>query len=645
MFDPRTATVLWLGLLASLWAFSTPTGAEPRQLLWGDTHLHSSNSFDAYLNQNMSADPDTAYRYAKGLPVVFPSHRARIQIETPLDFLVVSDHSEYLGVMRHIMERGIPTEDLGWIDTLKAWYIEWWLNDVIENDEGMAAFSSLLPDASSVEEAAATPPQSAIPGSETMQRTVWQESIRIADAHNDPGRFTALIGWEWSSIPAGANLHRVVLTSADAEVASRFQPTSSSVSMYPEDLWKWLEETSERTGAEFVAIPHNSNISKGYMFAETSLRGAAYDSELARTRIKWEPVVEATQFKGDSETHPDLSPDDPFADFELYPHYIQQNPPPYRAQVGDYLRPALLRGLAMERRIGVNPYQFGMIGSTDAHTGVSSAEEPNFWGKFPRDSIPESKAARWRGTSGPSGWSMSASGLAAVWADENSRDAIVEALRRREVYATTGPRIAVRVQASWDREDTDAPTPASVPMGGTLPAAPPGAAPRISVQALADPKGAYLDRIQVIKGWMDADGATHERIFDVAASDGRVPMVQRVERGSDAGGGTHERVFDVPATGTQVARGVGRLAAVGNTVDPTTGRYRNDIGSPELVARWSDPDFDPAQPAFYYARVIEIPTPRHSLFDALALGLDPREIQGAWWIQERAYTSPVWYNP
>ena len=182
-------------------------------------------------------------------------------------------------------------------------------------------------------------------------------------------------------------------------------------------------------------------------------------------------------------------------------------------------------------------------------------------------------------------------------------------------------------------------------MGGQLPAAPAGAAPRISVQALADPKGAYLDRIQIIKGWMDADGATHERIFDVAASDGRVPMVQRVERGSDAEGGTHERVFDVPASDTQVAEGAGQLAAVGNTVDPNTGRYRNDIGSPELSASWTDPDFDPAQPAFYYARVIEIPTPRHSLFDALALGRDPREIRGAWWFQERAYTSPVWYNP
>ena len=609
-------TRIWIGVFALPWLLGDPGSADPRRLLWGDTHLHSSNSFDAFLNNNHSADPDTAYRYAKGLPVVHPSTRARVQIDTPLDFLVVSDHAEYLGVMRHIIERGIPTEDLGWLDTLKAWYIEWWLNDVIENDEGMAAFSSVLPNTTSVEEAAARPPQSAIPGSEAMQRTVWQEAIRIADAHDDPGNFTTLIGWEWSSIPAGANLHRVVLTSANAEVAGRFQPTSSSESMYPEDLWEWLAETSTRTGAEFVAIPHNSNISKGYMFAETSLRGRDYDADLARLRMQWEPVAEVTQFKGDSETHPDLSPEDPFADFELYPHYIQQTASPYRAHVGDYLRPALLRGLAMEGRIGVNPFQLGMIGSTDSHTGLSSAEEPNFWGKFPRDSIPERKNANWRGSSGPTGWSMSASGLAAVWAESNSREAILEALRRREVYATTGPRIAVRVQASWDSGDPEAPTGEAVPMGGQLPVAPAGATPRISVQALADPQGAYLDRIQIIKGWRDRQGVTHERIFDVAASDGRVPDAQ------------------------------GQVSApVGNSVDPSTGRYRNDIGSPELSADWRDPGFDPSQPAFYYARVIEIPTPRHSLLDSLALGLDPLEGQRPWWIQERAYTSPVWFTP
>ncbi len=569
----------------------------------------------------MSTDPDTAYRFAKGLPVINAYHRGRVQIGTPLDFLVVSDHAEYLGVMRYIIERGIPTENLGWLDTLKSWYIEYWLGDVIENDEGMAAFSSFLPVPSSVEEAAANPPKSIVPASVDMQRTVWQEATRTADAHNEPGRFTALIGWEWSSIPGGANLHRVVLTSADAQLASRFQPLSSGTSMYPEDLWKWLDETSARTGAEFLAIPHNSNISKGYMFAETSLRGAPYTRELAETRLRWEPVVEATQTKGDSETHPELSPNDPFADFETYPHYIQRDAPAYQAQVGDFVRPALLRGLAMERRLGVNPYRFGLIGSTDSHTGLASAEEPNFWGKFPRDTVPENKASRWRGGTGPNGWSMSASGLAAVWAEANTRAAILEALRRREVYATSGPRIAVRVAADWAPSKSDQAgsgvdqAQPSVPMGGTLPSPAAGAAPRLRVQALMDPKGAHLDRIQIVKGWIDAQGATHERIFDVAASGGRTPDAQGV------------------------------LPLVGNSVDRATGRYSNDIGSPELSALWNDPTFDPAQPTFYYVRVLEIPTPRHSLFDALALDVDPSETDQPWWIQERAYTSPVWYDP
>ncbi|MCH2222756.1 MAG: DUF3604 domain-containing protein, partial [Dechloromonas sp.] len=283
---------LALGLLAS------PSGAEPKQLLWGDTHLHSNNSFDAYLNRNMSTDPATAYRFAKGLPVINAYSRGRVQIETPLDFLVVSDHAEYLGVMRYIIERGIPTQNLGWVDIVKAWYIEYWLGDVIENDEGMTAFSSFLPEPSSVEEAAANPPQSIIPASADMQRTVWQEATRTADAHNEPGQFTALIGWEWSSLPGGANLHRVVLTSADAPLASRFQPLSSGDSMYPEDLWKWLDETSARTGAEFVAIPHNSNISKGYMFGDTLLKSGAYTREKAERRLRHEPVVEISQIKG-----------------------------------------------------------------------------------------------------------------------------------------------------------------------------------------------------------------------------------------------------------------------------------------------------------------------------------------------------------
>ncbi len=614
-------------LALALSAQALPAAADAsKQLLWGDTHLHSSNSFDAYLNRNMSADPVTAYRYAKGLPVMHAYHRGRIQIETPLDFLVVSDHAEYLGVMRHIIERGIPADDLGVVDRLTALYIEWWLNGVIEDDDGQAAFASFLPATDSVEEAAAAPPSSIIPNSELIQRTVWQEAIRIADEFNEPGKFTALIGWEWSSVPSGANLHRVVFTSSGADVASKFQPTSSSESMYPEDLWKWLDETSARTGAEFVAIPHNSNISKGYMFNTQTLRGVPFDDEKARQRARWEPVVEATQIKGDSETHPLFSPEDPFADFETYPYYIQQNAPPYDPKPGDYVRPALLRGLAIEEKIGFNPYRFGLIGSTDSHTGMASAEEPNFWGKFPRDGIPENKARRWRMSdtaSGPSGWSMSASGLAAVWAEENTRQAILEAFRRREVYATTGPRIGARVFGGWDFSDGEAASPSiaevgyarGVPMGGELARGPEGAAPTFLVQVMKDPKGANLDRVQVVKGWIDAAGKTHERVYNVAWSGAR---------SLDAQGG---------------------LAPVGNTVDPATGRYTDTIGSAQFAAAWTDPQFNPDQAAFYYVRVLQIPTPRHSLFDALALGVDPETIEGPWWIQERAYTSPIWYRP
>ena len=469
-FQSSTFLLASTTLLASLVGGSGVAGAEDtKQLLWGDTHLHSSNSFDAYLNRNMSADPATAYRYAKGLPVIHAYHRARIQIETPLDFLVVSDHAEYLGVMRHIIERGIPTDDLDLIDQLQALYIEYWLEDVVEEDSGQSAFSSFLPEPSPVEEAAANPPSSIIPNSELIQRTVWQEAIQIADEFNEPGKFTALIGWEWSSIPAGANLHRVVFTSAGADVASKFQPWSSSQSMYPQDLWDWLDETSARTGAEFVAMPHNSNISKGYMFETQTLRGVPYDAKVARQRLRLEPVVEVTQIKGDSETHPLFSPEDPFADFETYSYYIQQNAPDYDPKVGDYIRPALLRGLAIEEQIGFNPYRFGLIGSTDSHTGMASAEEPNFWGKFPRDGIPENKARRWRTGEkeggGPSGWSMSASGLAAVWAEGNTREAILEAFRRREVYATTGPRIGARVFGGWDFTPAEASAPSIAAVG------------------------------------------------------------------------------------------------------------------------------------------------------------------------------------
>ena len=637
-------------LLLALFLASAPASAEEKKLLWGDTHLHTANSFDAYLNRNNTADPETAYNFAKGLPVIHPYHRARVQLETPLDFLVIADHAELLGVIRTVVEKGTPTEGLGVIDRITAYFGEWWIRGVIEDDTGGETFVGFLPDTNDVEEAAKAQQIPPVPNSAAIVRNTWMDAIQTADRHNDPGTFTTLIGWEWSSIPAGANLHRVVFTDADASVAAKFLPFSSGQSMYAEDLWTFLDETNAATGAEFVAIPHNSNISKGYMFGETMLKSGAYTRALAEKRLRHEPVVEITQIKGDSETHANLSPEDPFADFETYPHYIQQNPPPYKAHQGDYIRSALKRGLLIEEKIGFNPYQFGVIGSTDSHSSLSSAEEPNFWGKMARDSTPETKVSSWRLSAddpdaGPNGWVMSASGLAAVWAEDHTRTAILEAFRRREVYATTGPRMVVRLGADWETPtvappdeagteletgadatagagpegDAVAPVeaatiPATIPMGGELSNLPVGGLPRFTVYVMKDPKSANLDRVQIVKGWT-ADGEAHERVYDIAWSG--------------------DRKLDA----------AGRLPPVGNTVDPKRGTYTNEIGATELNAVWTDPDFDPAQKAFYYVRVLEIPTPRHSMFDFLALGVDAVEQRYPWWLQERAYTSPVWYRP
>jgi hypothetical protein len=443
-----------------------------------------------------------------------------------------------------------------------------------------------------------------------------------------------MIGWEWSSIPNGANLHRVVMTSADGATARKFMPYASTDSPYPDDLWAWLEETTDATGAEFVAIPHNPNISKGYMFGATALNEAPYTTESARTRARWEPVAEVTQYKGDSEAHPALSPDDEFADFETYESYIQKNHQDYEASVGDYARSALRRGLEIEARVGANPYKFGMIGATDSHSGLAAAEEDNFWGKMAADSTPETKDRFGLGRN-ITGWNIGAGGLAGVWAEENTRESIFAAFRRREVYATTGPRMQVRFFGGWAFRDRDAEAAnlaglgyaKGVSMGGDLmpPPADPGAwrklfgargasAPSFLVHASKDPKGANLDRVQVVKGWIDADGVSHERVYDVVWS------------------------------GARTRDASGRLPAVGNTVDLETGVYTNDIGAAELAEVWVDPDFEASQRAFYYVRVLEIPTPRHSLLDAIALQKEPSRAQPPT-LQERAYSSPIWYTP
>ena len=619
-------------VMAALVFVNCMATAEPvKNVYFGDTHLHSSYSFDAFLNNNHSADPDTAYRWAKGQPVIHPYNRARVQIDTPLDFLVVSDHAEMLGLMRAVHEGTFIKEDLGWIGNIERWYSFWLMNRAIDSNTGLQFFSQFLPQNPTIE-GHSDPVQHpdnnisdlAIFGDTTKTSILaWHDIVETAERHNDPGTFTSLLGWEWSSIPMGANLHRIVISPDGAEKGKQFLPYGSDQSQYPEDLWQWLDETQQQTGARFLAIPHNSNISKGYMFDDTTLRGEPITAEYARRRMQWEPVVEVTQIKGDSETRSDFSPEDEFADFENYDYYIQVGQKnDYKASAADYIRPALKRGLSIGQQVGVNPYKFGLIGSTDAHTGLSTSEEGNFWGKMASDSTPETKE-RLGAQMRSNGWNMSASGIAAVWAEENTREAIYAAFKRKEVYATSGPRLRVQMFAGWDfPEGAESSESFSVigsqfgvPMGGDLTAGDnDGKAPVFLLRAVKDPLGANLDRLQVVKGWIDSAGQQQEKVYNVAWSD--------------------DRQFDAS----------GNLSPVGNTVDLSSGRYDNSIGQPEFSLRWTDPDFDPQQSAFYYVRVLQIPTPRNGLLDSLALELDepPR---GAKTIQERAYSSPIWYQP
>jgi hypothetical protein len=453
-----------------------------------------------------------------------------------------------------------------------------------------------------------------------LQATLWAKNMDAAERHNAPGKFTTLVGWEYTPTPEGANLHRIVLSNSDPIPAKSIRPFSANDSGNPEDLWSWLDETTKSSSADFLSIPHNSNISKGRMFASVDSAGRAFDAEYARKRARWESIVEVTQIKGTSETHPLLSPDDEFAGFEFFNRLIEtrvgaQTTP--TVEVGDYARSALKRGLEIEGAIGVNPYKFGMIGATDSHSGLSSAEENNFLGKMAIDSIPENKAY---GLGQVSGWEMSASGLAAVWARANTREEIWSAFRRREVYGTTGPRIAVRFFGGFGFEAADASAQdiaaigyaKGVPMGGDLAGA--GEAPSFLVRAVKDPKSANLDRVQIVKGFVGRNGKAREKVYDVAWSGDRAPGAN------------------------------GKLPPVGDTVDRAAASWRNTIGAPELSAIWRDPDFDPAQRSFYYVRVLQIPTPRNSTYDSAALGEPPQKGYAAA-IQERAYTSPIWYAP
>jgi len=585
----------------------------PDQALLGDTHFHTNLSFDAGL-VGTTLDVDTGYRFARGEKVISNTGQP-VQLIRPLDFLVITDHAEMIGLAPMIQE----SDPILLADAWGSWVherfnsgpegrMEVFQNIIAKSLSGINPFSS--------DEAA---------------RSIWLDFVAKADTYNQPGRFTAMTGFEWTATPNGDNLHRVVIYRDDKDRAGLVEPYTTLPplgSPDPRDLWTWMTGYVEKTGGQVLAIAHNGNLSNGIMFPVVeSFTGKRVDREYAEIRAKWEPLYEATQIKGDGETHPFLSPNDEFADYETWDQGNLDLSVPKTDEMlqYEYARSALQIGLQLEQELGVNPYKFGFIGATDSHTGLATAAEENFFGKH---SGAEPDPERWShpmakiGDMEFAGWSMVASGLAGVWATENTRAGIFDAMMRKETFATTGCRMLVRFFGGWDFTQADAMNrlPAAVgyakgvPMGGDIFDAPDGKSPNFLVAALKDPYSGNLDRVQIVKVWVDGGGARHEKIYHVAWSGDRTP-------GPD-----------------------GKLPSVGNTVDVASATWTNTIGAPELITVWTDPDFDPAQRAAYYARVIEIPTPRWTAYEAKRFGVTmPDKVPMT--TQERAYTSPIWYTP
>ena len=555
---------------------------------------------------------EDAFRFARGEEIT-TTHGLQIKLSRPLDFLVISDHAEMYGLMPQLLS-GNP--EILATEAGRRWYEE------LTSGDGDRAFVTAMEIVVSLSQ-----PDAPIENT-TAVRNAWNAYTALADRYNEPGRFSAVIGFEYTTM-GGNNLHRNVLFRGNAAEANGLLPFSQFDSQNPEDLWQFLDKFQSDTGAQVLAIPHNGNLSNGRMFSVETFDDRQLNPELAELRARMEPIYEVTQIKGDGEAHPMLSPNDEFADYETWD---RSNLNGTEAKTPDmlqyeYAREGLKTGLLLEQRLGVNPFKFGMIGSTDSHTSFAAVEEENFFGKH---SGVEPEEHRWEHVviEAPDpdftvmGWQQAASGYAAVWASENTRAAIFDAMRRKETYATTGSRMTVRFFGGWDftPDDTETRLPANVgyakgvPMGGDLRSGPDGTPPSFLVAALKDPYSGNLDRIQIIKGGINDDGDTEEQVYDVVWSGERRP-------GSD-----------------------GKLPAVGNTVNVERATWSNSIGSPELISVWTDPDFDSSQSAFYYARVIEIPTPRWTAYEALRFGVEMTS-DVPMTTQERAYTSPIWYTP
>jgi Protein of unknown function (DUF3604) len=590
--------------------------AYPERVFWGDTHLHTSNSIDAF-GFGTRLGPEDALRFARGDRVT-STLGIKAKLSRPLDFLVIADHSDGLGGLRRLYE---APRFLVRDPDLRRWY-----DMMHEGPEGSQRVTAELIDraARGTLPEALRDPQAAEEGA----RTIWNENTDIVERYNDPGKFTAFMGFEYTLMPQGNNLHRVVMFRDGKDKADTVLPFGSTqADAQIEQLWDYMDAYEKATGGKMLAIPHNSNLSNGLMFELTGPNGGPMTADYARRRAQREPVVEATQIKGDSEAHPFLSPNDEFAGYGVkgweignLPNTIPKQPGMF---AGEYVREALKRGLEIEAKTGVNPYKFGLIGSTDSHTSLATADEDNFFGKHTGNEPNKSRVMQGQNigtTSGRIGWHYLAAGYAAVWATANTRAAIFDAMMRREVYATTGPRMTVRLFGGWDFSEADlksdwvkAGYARGVPMGADL--KPGKGAPRFIVSALKDPMGANLDRVQIVKGWTDPSGRQVEKVFNVVWSS---PETRRLSGG--------------------------KLPAVGDTVDVATASYKNSIGTAQLQSVWTDPEFDPRERAFYYVRVLEIPTPRWVAYDAVRFKYKlPPEVEAK--AQERAYTSPIWYTP
>lgn len=603
---------------------STAKSSYPTDVYWGDTHVHTAYSMDAGLFGNR-LPPEDAYRFAKGEQVTSTTGMPA-RLVKPLDFLVISDHSDNLGFFPKLAA-GDPAFLAD--ETGKRWY------DMIQvgGQEAVAAALELVDMISR----GTFPEALTIRPDTESYASAWKNITRAAEAANDPGKFSAIIGYEWTSlIPPGANMHRVVVYRDGAELADQVMPYTTDLpqgSPNPRDLWKWLADYETKTGGQILAIAHNGNLSNGIMFPLVeSYDGGKVDRAYANTRMRWEPLYEITQIKGDGEAHPYLSPNDEFANFGSWDRANLNGSELKNEDMlqFEYGREALKLGLEIEQREGVNPYKFGFIGSTDSHTSLATADDSNFFGKHSgtepgthRITNPMAKIGEVR----IEGWDQLASGYAGVWAAENTREAIFDAMMRKEVYATTGPRMVVRFFGGWDytTADADAADLAAVgyskgvPMGGDLASAAKDNIPSFLISAIRDPNGANLDRVQIVKGWMSEDGSRQEKVFDVVWSDPET-------RALDANG---------------------KLPEVGSTVNIKKASYENSIGAHQLTVSWSDPGFDASKAAFYYLRVLEIPTPRWPAFDVLnfSAAIPDNMTDSDFVAQQRAYSSPIWYTP